>query len=156
MGGAARQARRAGAGGRPRRRAAALMLAMACATTLLAGPAWSQNAPPPPREQDQVDALLGKYNLHGAFTKGGRGLSNFFGGWLEIPLSIHQHYSPSDTAGSWFTGLGYGVFKGIVRTAVGAYEAVTFFLPYPENFVPILPTLDYYKKIKRDPQLPFE
>jgi putative exosortase-associated protein (TIGR04073 family) len=99
---------------------------------------------------------MGRYNLHPAFEKLGRGASNLFFGFLEIPVNIDQRYSVSDTAGSWLTGLAYGVVKGTVRTAVGAYEIVSFPLPYPEDFVPILPTLDYFKKDKRRKPLPFE
>jgi hypothetical protein len=39
---------------------------------------------------------------------------------------------------------------------VGLYEAVTFFLPYPENFAPILPTLPYFEKNKKRRPLPLE
>lgn len=107
-----------------------------------------------PAGQDRVDEMMGRYNLHPAFEKLGRGASNFLGGWLEIPLNIQTHHSNSDTAGSLFTGLAHGVLKGLVRTGVGAYEMVTFFLPYPENFAPILPTLPYYRQTgRREPLL---
>ncbi len=106
------------------------------------------------RGSDRVDELMGRYNLYPAFEKGGRGLANFFGGWLEIPYNIQTRYSKSDTVGSLFTGVAHGLLRAIVRTGVGAYETVTFFLPYPENFAPILPTLPYYQKTtKRDPPL---
>ena len=122
---------------------------------LSAPAAWGEGKPPAP-PQDRVDEVIGRYNLHPAFTKGGRGLANFFGGWLEIPLNMHQRYSTHDTAGSLFTGLAYGVLKGVVRTGVGAYEAVTFFLPYPEDFAPILPTLAYFQRDQQRPLLPLE
>ncbi len=112
---------------------------------LVAGAAASADSMPA-RQQDPVDELLGRYNLHAAFDKGGRGLSNFFFGWLEVPLGVHRRYAAQDTAGSFFTGLGLGFFKGLVRTGVGIYETVTFFLPYPEHFAPILPTLEYFQK----------
>jgi putative exosortase-associated protein (TIGR04073 family) len=114
------------------------------------------SAAPAQQGPDRVDEMLGRYNLHPAFAKGGRGLSNFFLGWLEVPYNIHQHYAPSDAAASWFTGLGYGVVKGLVRTAVGFYEGVTFFLPYPENFAPILPTLPYFQRDQKRQPLPLE
>jgi len=98
------------------------------------------------RGGDRVDDLMGRYNLYPAFEKAGRGAANFFGGWLEIPYNIQTRYSQSDTAGSIFTGAAHGVVRALVRTGVGLYEAVTFFLPYPENFAPILPTLPYYQK----------
>jgi hypothetical protein len=39
---------------------------------------------------------------------------------------------------------------------VGLYETVTFFLPYPEDFAPILPTLEYYNKSPGRRRLPLE
>ncbi len=106
---------------------------------------WADH-PPASGQPDRVDEVMGRYNLHPAFAKLGRGLSNALGGWLEIPLNLDQRYSASDTAGSLFTGVAYGLFKGLVRTGVGAYEMVTFFLPYPEGFAPILPTLPYFQQ----------
>jgi putative exosortase-associated protein (TIGR04073 family) len=106
--------------------------------------------------QDRVDEALGRYNLHPAFEKLGRGLSNALCGWLEIPLGVHQRYAQSDTAGSLLTGVAYGLFKGAVRTGVGLYETATFFLPYPEDFAPILPTLAYFQKTTKRRPLPFE
>jgi len=99
---------------------------------------------PPP--QDRVDEVMGRYNLHPAFAKLGRGVANAVGGWLELPLNLQQRYTEQDTAGSLFTGAAYGLFKGLVRTGVGLYETVTFFLPYPEDFAPILPTLEYFRQ----------
>ena len=125
--------------------------------------AWAQDSygmTPPPAVptvgSDQVDELMGKYNLHPAFQKGGRGLSNIFGGFMEIPLNVQKYYSTSDTAGSMFTGAAVGVVKAVVRTAVGFYETITFFLPYPENYAPILPTLEYYRKDTKRQPLPLE
>ena len=118
--------------------------------------AWSDTGGSVEGPPDQVEQMMGRYNLHPAFTKLGRGASNALGGWLEIPLNIQQRHSMQDTAGSWFTGLVYGVFKGVVRTGVGLYETVTFFLPYPENVAPILPTLEYFRKNPNRDALPFE
>ena len=130
------------------------LLAASLATPLGWGEEGTTSTANPP--QDQVDALIGRYNLHPAFVKGGRGLENLLGGWLEIPINIDQRYSKSDTAGSLFTGLAYGIFRGLVRTGVGAYETVTFFLPYPEDFAPILPTLAYFEKDHPRKPLPLE
>ena len=116
---------------------------------------WAE-LPPTPPAQDRVDEVMGRYNLHPAFNKLGRGLANALGGWMEIPLNIGQRMSSGDTGGSFFTGAAYGVFKGAVRTSVGVYETATFFLPYPEDFAPILPTLEYYKKSDRRKSLPLE
>jgi len=103
---------------------------------------------------DRVDELMGRYNLYPAFEKLGRGASNALGGWLEIPFNIQTRYSQSDTGGSLLTGVAHGLLKAVVRTGVGVYEVATFFLPYPENYAPILPTLPYYKKTgRREPLL---
>ena len=117
---------------------------------------WGQETPTQPVGQDQIDELMGRYNLHPAFIKLGRGLANFFLGWTEIPLNIQKWYTPSDTGGSFFTGTAHGVFRGVVRTGVGLYETVTFFLPYPEEFAPILPTLDYLRHDTKRPPLLLE
>lgn len=121
-----------------------------------APPAWGLEDPSSYKGPDRVDQALGRYNLHPSFQKLGRGLENLLGGWLEVPLAWDKHYAPSDTAGSLFTGTAYGLVKGVVRTGVGAYETVTFFLPYPENFAPILPTLPYFQKTAKHRPLPLE
>ena len=109
-----------------------------------------------PQGRDAVDTMMARYNLHPAFDKLGRGVSNVLGGWLEVPLGIHERYSPSDTAGSLLTGTAIGLFKGTVRTGVGVYETLTFFLPLPENYAPILPTLPYFQKTTKRPPYPLE
>ena len=130
-----------------------LMLALGVSVAPVWG-AYSSSAPSAPSGKDRVDEVMGRYNLHPAFEKLGRGVANLLCGWMELPLNIQKRYSTSDTGASFFTGIAYGLFKGIVRTGVGAYETVTFFLPYPEDFAPILPTLEYFQKgTKRQPLL---
>ena len=118
--------------------------------------AKAEDPPGVTQGQDRVDDMLGRYNLQPAFEKLGRGLSNFLGGWLEVPLNIDKRYAGSDTGGSFLTGAVIGLFKGVVRTGVGAYETVSFFLPYPENFAPILPTLPYFQHNTKRKPLPLE
>ena len=119
--------------------------------------AWADDGLPPAQGgADRVDAMLGRYNLQPAFEKLGRGVSNALLGWLEIPLNVDKRYSTHDTVGSSLTGAGIGIVKGVVRTGVGVYETVTFFLPYPEHYAPILPTLEYFQKQGRRRPLPLE
>ena len=114
---------------------------------ILAVPAaWGESRSASLREEDEVEKVLGRYGLHPAFEKFGRGVSNTLGGWLELPLNVHTRYDHNDTVGSVATGMIYGVLKGVVRTGVGVYEAVTFLLPYPRDFQPILPTIAYFRK----------
>ena len=117
---------------------------------------WAREEVSTPQGQDRVDELMLRYNLHPAFEKLGRGVANTLFGWAEIPLNIHQRYTPTDAGGSFLTGAAHGVFKGLVRTGVGVYEAVTFFLPYPEEYAPILPTLEYFKRSPKREPLPLE
>ena len=131
-------------------------LVMVCLLGLGLPRAWAESGASVDGGSDRVDQVMGRYNVHPALAKLGRGVSNVAGGWLEIPINVQQRYSTQDTAGSWFTGLAYGIVRGVVRTAVGAYETVTFFLPYPEDFAPILPTLAYFKKDSNRQALPFE
>jgi putative exosortase-associated protein (TIGR04073 family) len=105
---------------------------------------------------DPIDRAMGRYRLHAAFAKLGRGLSNIAGGWLEVPANVGLYRSSRDTGGSFFTGLTYGLVRGVARTGVGFYETVTFPIPFPKCFAPILPTLPYYRKTPSRPRLPLE
>ena len=96
--------------------------------------------------QDATDRAMMQYHVYPACEKLGRGLGNAVGGWLEIPYQIQQRYAERDAASSLFTGAVIGLVKGVVRTGVGIYETVTFWLPLPEQFAPILPTLPYFNK----------
>ena len=89
------------------------------------------------------------------FAKLGRGVSNLLGGWLEIPATMHAWYSKQDTAGSLIGGSVHGLLRGVARTAVGAFETVTFLLPIPRDYAPILPTLGYFQSATRS-SLPLE
>ena len=107
-------------------------------------------------DTDQVDDYFALHSVPLAFEKLGRGVTNTLGGWLEIPINMHRRYAEDDRAASLFTGFFYGVAKGVVRTGVGVYEAVTFFLPYPEHLTPILPTLEYFQSRRDRQPLPLE
>ncbi len=88
---------------------------------------------------------------NGAFHKLGRGVTNSLFGWLEIPVQMDRRYNKRDTASGMVTGAFEGLFKGIGRTAVGLFETATFFIPCPrKGFAPILPTLPYFDKDKRE------
>lgn len=72
------------------------------------------------------------------WTKLGRGISNITTGWMELG------YQPAKMAEEkrWPIALAGGIPKGIfytyMRTMVGLYETVTFFVPAPKNFAPIM------------------
>ena len=108
---------------------------------------WSEEQAAPAADiPSRVTQALARANVPPAIEKLGRGVANITGGWLEIPLTIQRRYLPQDAGTSLVVGAITGLFKGLGRTAVGAYETLTFFLPIPADFAPILPTLAYFDK----------
>ena len=67
-----------------------------------------------------------------------RGVVNLVTGWIEIPMQMSDTWKLEGPA----TGLSWGFVKGIGfalgRTAAGAYETVTFPVPLPEGYEPIM------------------
>ncbi len=67
-----------------------------------------------------------------------RGIANFTTGWVEIPKQI---YSVGENEG-WVTGALRGPMDGlgmfVARTIAGAYEVVSFPLPIPAHYQPLL------------------
>lgn len=78
------------------------------------------------------------YSGENPVTKFGRGLCNIVTFHFEI---FEQSRRVKDAHGS-VAGMTYGLGKGIVmagvRAIVGVYEIVTFPIPYPEDYQPIL------------------
>jgi len=66
--------------------------------------------------------------------KAGRGLANVATCWVELPRNLHLGLQEENP----LLGVGKGLLKGTgltaTRLAVGAYETVTFFVPYPKNY----------------------
>lgn len=93
---------------------------------------------------DPVDQAIEQYELDGAFHKLGRGVENVLMGWVELPANVEREYSSNHPVTTFTVGLTKGTLKGLVRTGVGVYEVVTFLIPYPERFAPVLPPLEYH------------
>lgn len=69
----------------------------------------------------------------------GRGLTNTTLGWMELliqPRELIQRDRRWPQA--VLEGIPRGLAFGVARTAVGLYEVVTFPLPYPKGYVPII------------------
>jgi len=84
-------------------------------------------------------AVAGYAQEQTALSKLSRGFTNLTLGWMELgkqPMKVKQEHG--DAAGD-VAGLTWGVVQGfthfIGRTAVGAYEMATFFVP---SFEPII------------------
>lgn len=76
-------------------------------------------------------AMAGDYATDSG-NKFTRGLANTVTGWGEVPKNIINESRDSNVV----VGLTYGTLKGVVhtvgRTAVGAFDLVTFFAPTEE------------------------
>lgn len=121
---------------------------------MIAGPLAEASRSIEGRPVDITDDMMNRYQLRPVVNKFARGVGNLFTGWLEVPLNIQKQYDERDTATSLLAGTGIGIAKGFVRTGVGLYEMLTFWLPYPPRFGPVLPTLGYFdKRAKRPPLL---
>jgi len=73
-----------------------------------------------------------------ALRKLGRGISNC----LTFPLEIFNQISKTNNTDGPMAALSYGLAKGVVMTGyralVGVYEVVTFPIPFPEYYKPII------------------
>ena len=73
-----------------------------------------------------------------AARKLGRGLANTLFGIAEVPIQVQKTL---DTEGSGAAAT-YGVLKGFgrffMREGVGIYEVLTFPIPYPRYYEPII------------------
>ena len=71
-------------------------------------------------------------------TKLFRGIANAATGWMEIPKQISLTWQETGPG----TGLTWGFVKGIgyaiARSVVGGYEIVTFPIPVPEEYQPVM------------------
>jgi len=73
-----------------------------------------------------------------ALKKLGRGAANV----LMSPMEMINGISEANAENGWIAAVTWGVLKGIfktgVRMVVGAYEIVTFPIPFPKDYEPIL------------------
>ena len=74
---------------------------------------------------------------YGPADKLGRGLANMVTGVLALPGSIAEGAHENGASGA-AVGLGKGIARTIARELAGVYEFVTFPLPAPRGYRPIL------------------
>ena len=67
-----------------------------------------------------------------------RGAVNTLTGWIELPKNIYDKTVEDNLATGLTAGLIGGVGMSVVRTGTGVYEVITFPVPCPENYEPIL------------------
>ncbi|MBN1517115.1 exosortase system-associated protein, TIGR04073 family [Candidatus Sumerlaeota bacterium] len=70
--------------------------------------------------------------------KFGRGVVNVFTGWVEVPKAIAEDWREKDPFTGFITGFVRGAVWGAARTATGIYEVVTFPVPIPSGYGPLI------------------
>ncbi len=101
----------------------------ALAALLLVAAPMQSHADDMSRQNTQADQMMHKL---------GRGIVNLFTGVVEVPKNIAHEWRKSDPFSGLVVGFIKGVGWGICRSAAGAYEIVTFPLPVPEGYIPIM------------------
>jgi putative exosortase-associated protein (TIGR04073 family) len=70
--------------------------------------------------------------------KAGRGFVNLITGWAEIPKQVDLQWKETNGWDAASKGFAKGFVHAFARTAVGAYEILTFPIPVPEGYRPII------------------
>ncbi len=90
------------------------------------------------------------------WTKAGRGLGNLTLGFYEVIAQPREMAKSERWPIAVLGGTIKGVFRGAMRTVVGAVELVTFPLPVPHGYAPIIepeyPVQDTYPLSHRWPK----
>ena len=71
-------------------------------------------------------------------TKLFRGIANLTTGWMEIIKQSSLTYQESGAGAGLTWGIVKGVGYAISRTSAGAFELITFPMPVPEGYVPLM------------------
>lgn len=78
------------------------------------------------------------------YKKLGRGLCNI----IMCPFEIPEQMSRVNSSDGPMAGLTWGLVKGVamtgVRAVVGVYETVTFPIPLPKDYAPILKDPEFF------------
>ena len=76
--------------------------------------------------------------VYSAGRKLGRGAANVAFGWLDFFKGIDTVTKENNLAAGLTWGAIYGLGMFVTRTAAGAYEVVTFPLPIPPDYKPLV------------------
>jgi len=80
----------------------------------------------------------------GPVEKLGRGFSNLLTFPCEIVYQINKTGEQNGITAAWSYGALNGIFMAGVRAVTGAYEIVTFPVPIPGDFEPILTDPEFF------------
>ena len=67
-----------------------------------------------------------------------RGVVNTSFGWMEIPNTVYYGSKNNGLGHGASMGLLEGIGNSVVRTSAGVYDLVTFLIPYPGGYKPII------------------
>ena len=86
-----------------------------------------------------IGTFLVNGNVHaGAFVKFGRGLTNLVTSPAEL---VYEPFDLAKTNNIWIAWIG-GIPKGLlffpIRAVVGIYDTVTFPIPFPKGYEPLM------------------
>ena len=73
-----------------------------------------------------------------AIRKLGRGLANIGSCWFEVPSQMMDTAESEGGMAAWTYGLAKGVWMMGTRVVVGVYEVITFPIPIPKDYKPII------------------
>ncbi len=79
-----------------------------------------------------------------AVQKLGRGVANILTSPLEIPKGIEDATKEDGFVAGVTWGVAEGLLDFVKRLAVGAYEVVSFPIPLPKHYKPILTDPEYF------------
>ncbi|MFC1576436.1 exosortase system-associated protein, TIGR04073 family [Candidatus Omnitrophota bacterium] len=79
-----------------------------------------------------------------ALEKLGRGAANIITCVIEIPYRIGEANNEDGIFAACTVGLVTGVFRTGYRAVVGAFEVITFPIPIPEGYKPIITDPEYF------------
>lgn len=71
-------------------------------------------------------------------TKAGRGIANVATGWLEVPKEVAKQTEKAGDIAGFFVAPIKGIAKGLGRTLAGVYDVVTFLIPIPHDYEPLI------------------
>lgn len=91
-----------------------------------------------------VFSLAPPVHADGPLKKLGRGMANVLTCPLEFPKALGEAHDEDGLFASFTWGVLAGTFNIVKRAAVGVYEIVTFPVPLPADYKPVLDDPEFF------------
>lgn len=98
----------------------------------------SADASRPPREREMAERSATESRGSKIASKFGRGIINILTGWVEFPIQIVKRTKEDGLGAGLSLGLLEGIGMTVVRTGAGAVDVITFLVPLPGDYDPLL------------------